>query len=115
MDSKQRKRKRQILMELQGGKCCYCQQKMTNPPANGGKHRETDATFEHLDSRINTKRGTFSLGVRRVLLACFRCNQEKNEYEQSLLSPRLRCIRSEVGKILKKRVKGRKLWGQTID
>ena len=70
MSSKRRRFVRHRLRAAQGGKCCYCGVRMTEPqmPAI-----PTSETIEHLQRRSDGGDD----GLHNLALACFACNNER--------------------------------------
>lgn len=59
---------RKNLMAIQDGRCFWCH-----------KHMEKNVTLDHLDEKDSPNRGQFC-GVRRVVLACAKCNHSRSRY-----------------------------------
>lgn len=83
MNKARKDRKRRRLYDLQKGKCYYCGCRMRILQRRGTPPKDM-ATFEHLDSKLNPERGQHP-GERRVVLACFACNQERGTEEVAAL------------------------------
>lgn len=77
--SEKRWRKRLRLYEFQGGKCFWCNGEMILVKGHIEPQPANLATLEHLDDRLDPARGSF-VGERRVVLACYRCNQKRRRY-----------------------------------
>jgi len=45
--------------------------------------REDEATFDHLHSRFDDKRGQNNDGVAKSVLACWKCNFNRGKHEES--------------------------------
>lgn len=74
-----KKHKRDRLMRKQSGLCYYCRCKMiVMPPTHRGRLPDDAATIEHLDDRYSPERGKH-FGEYRIVLACNRCNNERNK------------------------------------
>lgn len=98
-------RKRERLMKMQGGRCYYCRCEMTIlPPTHKGRLPDDAATFEHLDDRYSPERGRH-YGEIRVVLACNKCNFERNrEREKEVGIETLRA--SSINGLLRKYTQG---------
>lgn len=85
MISERRKRRKTRLFEMQGGLCYYCKKPMLLSFEHYKHSPKNLATFEHLDSRLSSERGKHQ-GERRVVLACWECNNNQaREVEKKLL------------------------------
>lgn len=71
-----RKKKKIILYDIQNGLCYYCNKKMFLSFNKRHEGLKNFATFEHLDNKNSPNRGKFS-GQRRVVLACYSCNNNR--------------------------------------
>ena len=80
-NAEQRDRRRQKIMRHQGGLCFYCNQPMVVDGYGVEPRPPNQATFEHLDDKFDRARTVISTG-RRVVLACHKCNNERNEARQ---------------------------------
>ncbi len=89
--------KRCRLFHEQDGKChwCKCEMELTLRPKRGQVCQPNLATFEHLDDRLSPERGKHP-GERRVVLACWECNNQR-AYVTQRMTPieeiRRRCSR----------------------
>lgn len=67
----------QVLYEKQDGVCRWCPTRCVIPDRRmHGVLPDDTATFDHLDDRFSHPR-TDGGPPRRVVMACFRCNQER--------------------------------------
>lgn len=69
--------------------CHWCQKPTILPPKYSDQFRQGQvkpnfATVEHLDSRLSHERGKHPGEFRRVI-ACWKCNNERNDREQRAL------------------------------
>jgi hypothetical protein len=84
-----RRRERRRLWKHQNGKCHWCQTDMImaysgRAHVNGKKPHPKLATIDHLHPKGHPERGTHN-GKSTHVLACWLCNQRRNEeFRQSL-------------------------------
>lgn len=81
------RRQREVLYQLQGGRCYWCGVFMTlpvYPPEPGRRPPPNEATIDHLDSRYSPERGRHAGEYRRVA-ACVDCNGRRAAAEQAAL------------------------------
>jgi 5-methylcytosine-specific restriction endonuclease McrA len=76
--------------------CYYCGVLTIWVTRSGGKAKSNEATIEHLRSRYHKdRREPAGKNERRLVLACYKCNHEKNEEEQKSVPIEERRRRSE--------------------
>lgn len=83
---RQMRKQRAMLFFLQDGKCHWCKCDMILTfAAQPDKQPGNLATIDHLDSKWSKDRGKHAGEYRRVL-ACWHCNQERNDVEMAMQS-----------------------------
>ena len=85
MANTSRLRKRREKLWLEDPRCRFCGIYTLLKSGEGIAQPEKDrlATIEHLDSRYNSGRGTHN--GERTTLACWKCNNKRNQIEQELI------------------------------
>lgn len=74
------RKRRTHLWETKRGKCNYCGRLTIHPEllnGNSGIVPTNGATFDHVYSYWDIRRGA-KRGNRKVVLSCYKCNQDKN-------------------------------------
>jgi hypothetical protein len=75
----------------QDGRCWYCNEPMIVTRLKPGEHPHPRMeTIEHRYSKLNPmryERQPQSDGRRRLLLACFECNQRRGREDQTVFAP----------------------------
>lgn len=80
------KRRKEKLLQLQGGRCFWCGRQVTTDfeQKPGARPPENLATIDHLDSRYSPLRGKFNgLRMARTVLACWRCNNDRAKIREA--------------------------------
>ena len=80
-------RKQKIKLFKENNKCFYCKCEMVLTNVSHGKLPKNAATIEHLISRFDPRRTIPNNSrLRRRVLACYKCNNDRSHLEALFIS-----------------------------
>lgn len=88
MTGQDKKKRRAKLFREQSGLCHWCRQPMRMLHVEGGDQPPDLCTLDHLRDRFDPARRQPANGEKRLVAACFKCNNDRGAKRQAEISKR---------------------------